>query len=395
MAQFTTTSVTYPLAKYSRSYPTSSSSNSQNPATDAEWQHFVHPVINLYLDAKKSSAGDLVSVRFRVVWNFDSNTNSVGVDQREIILEDLDLLSFSSISNSRTNSGQPDHGLPLRAVYRDAVVGIRYLHSRTADSTSQPVYRRIQITFTTATSAAQFIEAVRPVCPCRLNPQPQTPVTRIPTVAMTGLLDDISRRGTILPSVSQAWPSIGETPLRPVSTALPSENPSSESNLPTFAPSTPIRFTPVSLSSSSTKTASVAAPSHDSTFVTPPETPRMTIPKSSQCQAPSGSISSTKGSLPDSSQPSSSTRSTSSNTMPPPPLPSSVTRSLQSENRPLESHNSTRTQLVASLLDTPALHKLSHAELESIVAQVIREEGFVQLLASLDTMWRVKGLLGQ
>ncbi|KAG1808349.1 hypothetical protein EV424DRAFT_1425539 [Suillus variegatus] len=70
MAQFTTTSVTYPLAKYSH----------------AEWQHFVHPVINLYLDAKKSSAGDLVSVRFRVVWNFDGNTNSVGVDQREIIL---------------------------------------------------------------------------------------------------------------------------------------------------------------------------------------------------------------------------------------------------------------------------------------------------------------------
>ncbi|KAG2055232.1 hypothetical protein BDR06DRAFT_1020454 [Suillus hirtellus] len=393
MAQFTTTSVTYPLAKYSRSYPTSSS-NSQNPATDAEWQHFVHPVINLYLDAKKSSAGNLVSVRFRVVWNFDSNTDSLGVDQREIILEDLDLLSFSSISNSRTNSGQPDHGLPLRAVYRDAVVGIRYLHSRTADSTSQPVYRRIQVTFTTATSAAQFIDAVRPVCPCRLNPQPQPPVPRIPTVATTGL-DDISRRGTILSSVSQARPSMGETPLRPVSTALLSGNPSSESNLPTFAPSTPIRFTPVSLSSSSTKTTSVAAPSHDSTFVAPPEAPRVAIPKSSQCQAPPGSISSTKGSLPDSSQPSSSTRSTSSNTMPPPPLPSSVTRSLQSESRPLEGCHSSRTQLVASLHDNPALHKLSHAELETIVAQVIREEGFVQLLASLDTMWRVKGLLGQ
>ncbi|KAG1799740.1 uncharacterized protein HD556DRAFT_1231166, partial [Suillus plorans] len=364
--------VTYSLEKYSRSYPTSSSSNSQNPAIDAEWQHFVHPVINLYLDAKKSSAGDLVSARFRVVWNFDSNANSLGVDQREIILEDLDLLSFSSISNSRTNSGQPDHGLPLRAVYRDAVVGIRYLHSRTADSTSQPVYRRIQITFTTATSTARFIDAVRPVCPCRLNLQPQPPVPRIPTVATTGLLDDISRRGTLLPSVSQARPPMGETPLRPVSTALLSGNPSSESNVPTFAPSTLI-----------------------STFVTPPETPRMTIPKSSQCQAPPGSISSTKGSLPDSSQPSSSTRSTSSNTMPSPPLPSSVTRSLQSESQPLEGRNPTRTQLVASLHDTPALHKLSHAELESIVAQVIREEGFVQLLASLDTMWRVKGLLGQ
>ncbi|KAG2037414.1 hypothetical protein BDR03DRAFT_992559 [Suillus americanus] len=387
MTQFTTTTVTYPLAKYSRSYPTGSSS-SQNPATvDAEWQHFIHPVMNLYLDVKKSSTGNLVSVRLRIVWNFDTSTSN----SKD---EDLDLLSFSSILNSRTNSGQPDHGLPLKAVYRDAVVGIRYLHPRTADSTCQPVYRRFQITFTTATSAAQFIDAVRPVCPCRLNPQPQPFVTRIPTVATTGLLDDISRRGTILPAVSQARSSIGGTPLRPAPTTLLPEDPSSESNLPAFTPSTPVRFTPVALSSSSTKTTSVAAPSHDSTFVTPPETPRTTIPKSSQCQAPSGSINSTKGSLPDSSQPSSSTRS-SSNTMPPPPLPSSVTRSLQSESRPSEGHNSTRAQLVASLHDTPALHKLSHAELESIVAQVIREEGFAQLLASLDTMWRVKGFLGQ
>jgi len=54
--------------------------------------------------------------------------------------EDLDLLSFSSLSNSRTNSGPPDHGLPLKAVYRDAVVGIRYLHPRNTDSTCQPVH---------------------------------------------------------------------------------------------------------------------------------------------------------------------------------------------------------------------------------------------------------------
>ncbi|KAG2121330.1 hypothetical protein BD769DRAFT_1361433 [Suillus cothurnatus] len=393
MAQFTTTTVTYPLAKYSRSYPTNSSF-SQNPATDAEWQHFIHPVLNLYLDVKKSSTGNLVSVHLRIVWNFDSSTNSKDVDQREITLEDLDLLSFSSIPNPRPNSGQPDHGLPLKAVYRDAVVGIRYLHPRTADSTCQPVYRRFQITFTTATSVTQFIDTVRPVCPCRLNPQPQPPVARIPTLATTGLLDDISRRGTILQDVSQARPSTGGTPLRPAPTTLLSENPSSESDLPSFAPSTPVSFTPVALSSSSTKTTSVSTLSHDSTFFAPPETPRMTVPKSSQCQAPSGSITSTKGSLPDSSQPSSSTRS-SSNTMPPPPLPSSVTRSLQPESRPSEGHNSARAQLITSLHDTPALHKLSHAELESIVAQVIREEGFAQLLASLDTMWRVKGFLGQ
>ncbi|KAG1731505.1 uncharacterized protein EDB91DRAFT_721870 [Suillus paluster] len=392
MAQFTTTTVAYPLAKYSRSYPTNSLS-SQNPATDAEWQHFIHPVINLYLDAKKSSAGNLVSVRLRIVWNFDSSTNSTDVDQRDITLEDLDLLSFSSLSNSKTNSGQPDHGLPLKAVYRDAVVGIRYLHPRTADSTCQPVYRRFQITFTTATSAAQFIDAVRPVCPCRLNPQPAL-VTRTPTIATTGLPDDLSCRGTIVPNVPQTQPSTSGIPFRPAPTALPSENPTSESNLSTFAPSTPVRFTPVALSTSSAKPTPGVASSHDSTFATPPETPRITASKTIQCQAPSGSISSTKGSLPDSSQPSSSTRS-SLNTMPPPPLPSSVTRSRKPENRLSEVPDSTRAQLVASLHDSPALYNLSHAELESVVARVIREEGFAQLLASLDTLWRVKGFLGQ
>jgi hypothetical protein len=65
-----------------------------------------------------------------------------------------------------------------------------------------------------------------------------------------------------------------------------------------FAPSTPVRFTPVAPSSSSTKLTSMAAHSHGSTFVTPPQILRIAIPKSSQCQAPSGSINSTKGSLP-------------------------------------------------------------------------------------------------
>ncbi|OAX37402.1 hypothetical protein K503DRAFT_237550 [Rhizopogon vinicolor AM-OR11-026] len=388
MAQSTTTTVAYSLAKYSRSYPTSPSSSQIQPNIDAEWQHFVHPVINLYLDAKKSSAGHLVSVRLRIVWKFDSSTNSTDVDQREITLEDLDLLSFSSLSNSKTNSGQPDHGLPLKAVYRDAVVGIRYLHPRTAESTCQPVYRRFQITFTTAMDATQFIDAVRPVCPCKLNPQPSLGI-RTPTVVAAGPPHDFSRRGTVAPSVLQSQPSTNGTFLRPASTALPPDIPSSDSSLPTFTPSTPGMFTPMALSSSSTKSKVGITSSNDSTFFTPPEQPWITVSNTTQCQAPPGSISSTKNSLPDSSQPSS---SNSLNTMPPPPLPSSVTRSRELEGR---SSEGSRTQLLSSLRDTPALYNLSHAELESMVAEVIREEGFVQLLASLDTLWRVKGFLGQ
>ncbi|KAG1721382.1 hypothetical protein EDD22DRAFT_731737, partial [Suillus occidentalis] len=154
-----TTTVPHSLAKYSRLYP-----SSQNPATDAEWQHFIHPGISLYLDAKKSSAGNLVSVRLRIVWNFDSSTNSTDHTPQE----DLDYSPSRQFQTRELILGNPI--MVFQAVYRDAVVGIRYLHPRTANSTCQPVYRRFQITFTTATSAAQFIDAIRPVCPCRLNP---------------------------------------------------------------------------------------------------------------------------------------------------------------------------------------------------------------------------------
>ncbi|KAG2347463.1 hypothetical protein BDR05DRAFT_660396 [Suillus weaverae] len=207
---------------------------------------------------------------------------------RETTIEDLDLLSFSSISNSRMNPGQP-----TMVFLSKLSIGILLLVFGicTRQQQTRPVYRRFQITFITTTSTTQ-----QPVCPCRLNPQPQPLVIRMPTVATTGHLDDISCRGTILPAVSHTQPSMGGTPFRLAPTTLLSDNPSFDSNLPVFAPSTPVRFTPVALNSSPTKMTSVAVPSHDGTYVTPPETPRINIPKSSQCQAPSGSISSTKGS---------------------------------------------------------------------------------------------------
>lgn len=43
--------------------------------------------------------------------------------------EDLELLSFSDMVPNGSQKHQME-GLPLKAVYRDTVVGIRYLHSR-------------------------------------------------------------------------------------------------------------------------------------------------------------------------------------------------------------------------------------------------------------------------
>lgn len=43
------------------------------------------------------------------------------------IQEDIDLLTLSCLPQPRAPK-QPTQGLPLKAVYRDTVVGIRYLH---------------------------------------------------------------------------------------------------------------------------------------------------------------------------------------------------------------------------------------------------------------------------
>jgi len=64
---------------------------------------------------------------------------------------------------------QQAQGLSLKAVYRDTVVGIRYLHLR--DITA-PVHRRFQITFLSSSAALEFIDAIRTICPCKANPLP-------------------------------------------------------------------------------------------------------------------------------------------------------------------------------------------------------------------------------
>lgn len=55
--------------------------------------------------------------------------------------EDLDLFLFSSLA-SRIPQNHNPQGLPLKAVHRGTVVGIRYLHPR--DSIATPVCSQIR-----------------------------------------------------------------------------------------------------------------------------------------------------------------------------------------------------------------------------------------------------------
>ncbi|KAF4572651.1 hypothetical protein EYR36_007161 [Pleurotus pulmonarius] len=143
MAHSTTTTASHILTKYSKCYvPAHSPTQSSQTDGAGEWQHFVNPVLELVLDIKKSRLNnELESVRLRILWNMDTS----GV-KNEVLFEDLDLLAYSNIPTS----GQPIPGLPLKAVYRDAVVGIRYLYPIIATPDAQPVLRP------TSASASRF-----------------------------------------------------------------------------------------------------------------------------------------------------------------------------------------------------------------------------------------------
>ena len=65
-----------------------------------------------------------------------------GRHQHELnnVQEDIELLSFSApslLQNQKRNFAE--HGLPLKAVYRDCIVGVRYLHPRVVPEGASPV----------------------------------------------------------------------------------------------------------------------------------------------------------------------------------------------------------------------------------------------------------------
>jgi hypothetical protein len=85
MLQSTISTGSYILQKYSRSYPSSTSSQTQSQdqvAGQSEWQHFTNPpVLTLTLGIKKSADNKLFeSVRLRIIWNLDDGA------QQEIVM---------------------------------------------------------------------------------------------------------------------------------------------------------------------------------------------------------------------------------------------------------------------------------------------------------------------
>lgn len=237
MSRSTTATTTYNLVKYSRSYPQAAGSDQ----LDQEWQHFTNPVIRLVVDVKKASSDDLENFRTRILWTLQASNDCMDVDQREVVFEDLDLLAFSSIPllKDRIVTSQ---GLPLKAVYRDAVIGIRYLHPRIVPAGATPSYRRFQITFQSASQATCFIESIKFVCPCKANQVP--PVSR--TINRAATMVQASVMG---PPVGDTASGIPRPSVPPGSGRMQVPHGSSMSSHLSFAPETPSQQRDVLLSS--------------------------------------------------------------------------------------------------------------------------------------------------
>ncbi|KAI0779300.1 hypothetical protein C8Q74DRAFT_1199274 [Fomes fomentarius] len=474
----TTTTATYEIAKYSRAY-----SHSTNPAslqTELEWQHFANPVIRLIMDTKKTPEGHLASFRLRVVWTFSAGANSMDVDEREIVFEDMDLVTYSAMP-----SFQAPQGMPLKAVYQGAVVGLRYQYPRIAPPGQAPQYRRFQVTFHTEAAATAFIDSIRFICPCKANSGPPARIPR-PTqvqaqaqsqtqyaqtdnrahIAISGPRTPVSSSLRQAASTMAVDPSSGRTSpppakMRRTTTALTGFTswdslPSGPLNTAT-ADSTITGTRPLSYdhdhdSSSSHPSSSVTASSviahHSFSDLSARASNSACLgddaAASSRPPSQRGrkeifacrSSSDIDSSLPSSSLPSSSPPRPSRplprspELMPPPPVPpqASFPRSSQtttiatqtptSSNPGLSgtkdqsltpgdrstakdgrstiaaSESTLHSDIAASLKDSAGLYKLSKKELEILVAGVIREEGFAELMSALDGMWKIKGLAG-
>ncbi|KAJ7149339.1 hypothetical protein C8R46DRAFT_1125998 [Mycena filopes] len=375
------TTQTYTLEKYSRAYSPKKASGS------SEWQHFTNPVLRLILDSKLAPDGTMEdsSVRLRIIWTMNGGAAS-GAAQ-DVVLEDLDLLAFSSLKTDKFDSS------PLKGVFRDTTFGLRYLYA--PDSTeSQKVYRRFQVSFSTASVALQLVEAIRDVCPCK--------TTEPSAVAAKGAAPHRTKTLAVVPPPVQGAPEtltpasvIPKQQIQRMPTMIMDSAPAA-----VFPSSSPLPL-PVSSQPQLQPQRSLEAPPASPGGPTP--SPYTQSSSSQAAKPPSAS-------LPDSSPPPSTADSV---MMPPPPLPirtptptptltpsaaadaaANTAMNVDSDTDADMVQGSAGDALAAALREATGLYDLPRAALERLVGDVVREDGFVGLLENVSTMWAMKAVAG-
>ena len=216
-------------------------------------------------------------------------------------------------------------------------------------------YRRFQVNFASASDVAQFIDAIRPVCPCKENagpPPPPIPMNR----------PSVPRPASIQPPSAHAPPVRHDTsapqwpPVSAGATGTMERAPhyrSSQEDLYQRA----LHFPPSSSSEISLLPFSDPAPPiHPTSGFDRSSRPSSALPKMHSSQFTAYNT----FSLPASSQP------TSSVTLLAPP-------SQGPEDR-------TRGAFLESLREEPELYNLTRLELENLVSVIVREPGFPKLV---------------
>ena len=245
-------------------------------------------------------------------------------------------------------------------------------------------YRRFQVNFASTSDAAQFIDAIRPVCPCKENagpPVPPIPTNGPPVPPPSASVQPLPARSTLARYHTSAVqrPSMLPPSLGTVG-ALKNETQGCSQQLPPrvqrFPPysSSDLSLAPSSDPAPPALPSSAPAPSQNYDRSSQPSSTPLVVPPdihSSQFTAQSGGSASAAPSLPALSQPTSTAA-----TLAPQPSPPAATATQRDD----ESEKRTRGAFLESFREEPELYNLTRQELENLVSVVVREPGFQRLV---------------
>ncbi|KAI5123684.1 hypothetical protein M0805_001712 [Coniferiporia weirii] len=395
----------FTLTKYSRAV----FQQLNNSRVAQAWHHHTQPTLRLLLELRKSPQGVPESARMRVVWTVSKASDRPS--QENVILEDIDLMEI----RKHVHPFQT-HSLPLKAVFRDNMFGIRFLPPQ-AKSSTQSEYRRFQVTFLDPHAAAAIVEAIRDVCPCK--PSPVNNVFPSPSIVSACPERNnmvICSQSALDPFQTQAQPLIHQIPSASqlnaiVPAAQLSNDHSPLSSQTAHSLSLPHEFsllpqpfhqdlTASRLDKSSNYASSLScAPARHNTVSCETHFARSSSPYRPQPR-PDLPLHQRAMSLIDTRdlQESRSESATSSQTLscnigstadPLKERTTAITTGFNNEKAPA----SAKDPILTSLNETCKLNCLTQEELEQLVAQIVNEDGFEKLLENIDKLWRIKVLV--
>jgi len=156
-----------------------------------------------------------------------------GGTQQPLLLDSLDLTSFSS---RELRTATPSDQLPLKAVYRDAVLGLRYLalsaHARSAPNRPQVEFRRLQAKFASAAERERFVDAVGALVPAK--PAVEAEPASAAAAPAPAAAPPAAKRPKVAPP-----PATSAKPVKPAKAAAPKKAPTPRSRKKQAQPAPP------------------------------------------------------------------------------------------------------------------------------------------------------------